>query len=90
MNSLAFTYEMMLGRAHIADIDARATLNRDMSVDIEFYDYITGEFVPAGEYAGDARGFLYINCSDAWTEYRQDCFSGWRAADRVAARKRHF
>lgn len=85
MNSLAFTYELMHGRAHIADMDARATLNRDGSVDIEFYDFITGDFVPAGEYANDARAFLYTDCSDAWAEYRQDCFSGWRAADRVAA-----
>ena len=85
MNSFDFTYSLKHGKAHIADIDARATLNRDNSVDIEFYDFITGNYVPAGEYTNDARAFLYTDCPDLWMEYKQDCFTGWRAHDRVLA-----
>ena len=82
-----FVYGFKIGNALAGDADCRATLGRDCSVDIEVYDLITGQWMAVNSKDDHDRivSFLYTNCSDGWAEYKHNCRTGWRAADRVLA-----
>ena len=83
----AFTYEIKIGPALASDADCRATLGRGGSVDIEVFDLISGQWMAVNSKDDRDRilAFLYTNCADGWAEYKHDCRTGWRAADRVLA-----